>query len=263
MSDFKKDVLMNNYCILINNNNNFSDYDENYILYYLLDNINELISELKDIIINQKNINITKILKNTSWKATKELENSTLTTATNFINNYINRNKVNAQNKISYILIIINNNIIIIDNISKTIEDKIQTKSRLNINTNNIIKYLNDYISKIEKRNKQKSSKISLFHKPNPKPKADPKADPDADQNADPNPKPKADPKADPNPKPNVPKVLSVKPINTKADPKADPDADPNADPKADPNAGPNADQNADQNAGRTIYAQPLKYPNT
>ena len=181
MSDFKKDVLLNNYCILINNNS--SNY-ENYILYNLLDNIDELIFELTDIINNQKNINITKILKNTYWEATKELENTDVTAVTKFINNYINSHKANAQNIISYILIINNNNIVIIDNISKNIEDKIKTDTGLESNTNNIIRYLNDYISKIEKGNRQKSitksvkstgytSKIGQDAKPDAKPDAD------------------------------------------------------------------------------------------
>ena len=60
-------VSQNQYCVLIDNTQSIV---ADTILYYSLDNINDIVSALEDIISTQNDVNIIKIIKKTGWEAT-------------------------------------------------------------------------------------------------------------------------------------------------------------------------------------------------
>jgi hypothetical protein len=146
-------VSQNQYCVLIDNTKSIT---VDTILYYSLDNNKDIVAALEDIISNQNDVNIIKIIKKTRWEATNV---SGVTDAVGIID--IIRESVSAiiqtANEYPMITFILINNgkeIIFIDNKNNDISKK-DGRSKLEININSILTSVEKYINTMEEKNEK------------------------------------------------------------------------------------------------------------
>lgn len=146
-------VSQNQYCVLIDNTQSIV---VDTILYYSLDNINDIVSALEDIISTQNDVNIIKIIKNTRWEATNVSGVTDTVGVINIIRESVSAiiQKADEYPMITFILINNGKEIIFIDNKNKDISNK-GGRSKLEININSILTSVEKYINTMGEKNEK------------------------------------------------------------------------------------------------------------
>ena len=146
-------VSQNQYCVLIDNTQSIV---VDTILYYSLDNINDIVSALEDIISTQNDVNIIKIIKNTRWEATNVSGVTDTVGVINIIRESVSAiiQKADEYPMITFILINNGKEIIFIDNKNNDISNK-GGRSKLEININSILTSVEKYINTMEEKNEK------------------------------------------------------------------------------------------------------------
>ena len=156
-------VSQNQYCVLIDNTQSIV---VDTILYYSLDNINDIVSALEDIISTQNDVNIIKIIKKTGWEATNVSGVTDTVGVINIIRESVSAiiQKADEYPMITFILINNGKEIIFIDNKNNDISNK-GGRSKLEININSILTSVEKYINTMEEKN-EKTAVADSSNKP-------------------------------------------------------------------------------------------------
>jgi hypothetical protein len=146
-------VSQNQYCVLIDNTQSIV---ADTILYYSLDNNEDIASSLEDIISTQNDVNIIKIIKKTGWEATNVSGVTDTVGVINIIRESVSAiiKKADEYPMITFILINNGKEIIFIDNKNNDISNK-GGRSKLEININSILTSVEKYINTMEEKNEK------------------------------------------------------------------------------------------------------------